>query len=153
MSLGICSLLGHCTECRCAPAVLFWRHPGCHLSSPQGAHVPSFLHSLASLAFGHLILFLRCGFFRFLALWLDSVFRGAPEFTSWGSSTSLSSFSSLSACSASALLGPLALWYRGSARLHQATTTTLLFSHVDVQSPQSFSFLPATPTLPWDLLF
>ncbi len=30
----------------------------------------SFLHSSASLAFGHLILFLRSGFFRFLALWL-----------------------------------------------------------------------------------
>lgn len=70
----------------------------------------NFLHSSASLAFGHLILFLQSGFFRFLALWLNSVLGGATEFTSWGSSTSLSSSSFLSSCSASATLGPLALW-------------------------------------------
>ncbi len=70
----------------------------------------NFLQSSTSLAFGHFILFLHSGFFRFLALWLDSVLRGAIEFTSWGSSTSLSSSSFLSSCSASATLGPLALW-------------------------------------------
>ncbi len=80
---------------------------------------------------GLLILFLQCEFFRFLALWLDSVLRGAPEFTSWGSSTSLSSFSSLSSCSASARLGPLALWLHNSP-------------HVTTRSPPNHFSTPST---------
>ncbi len=32
----------------------------------------NFLYSSASLTFGHFVLFFRSGFFRFLALWLDS---------------------------------------------------------------------------------
>lgn len=105
-----------------------------------------------------------------LATWSYSFRVGSsdswPFGSTWGSSTSLSSSSFLFSCSASATLGPLALWlsarpwipfvwpaHTGTVQ-GQATATTLLLSHVDVKSPQSCCFLfPATPTPPWDLLF